>query len=186
MVLHLHPEFRDYEVSDQGDVWSLSRVIIRSNGRPYTVPRAKLTPCWNGDHWQVVLYRDGKRHARFVHHLVLETFVGSRPEGMKGLHQDDDPNNNNVGNLYWGTSSQNTLDSVRNGGHHNAKKTRCKRGHPLEGPNLASWTSHSRCCKACNRALSHARWLGIQGDEEKIAKLADQKFAAIMISAGED
>ena len=49
-----------------------------------------------------------------LHHLVLEAFVGPRPEGMIGLHHDDDPNNNNVTNLRWGTYQDNADDRKRN------------------------------------------------------------------------
>ena len=48
-----------------------------------------------------------------VAHLVLETFVGPRPDGRVAMHRDDDSRNNEVTNLLWGTKSDNALDSAR-------------------------------------------------------------------------
>lgn len=169
------------EVNEDGDVWSLPRVRIRSNGRPFTVAGKLLVPHWNEQHWQVRVCPadDGVIKWRYVHVLVLETFVGPRPEGYKGLHRDDDPHNNHVSNLYWGTLSDNAFDRVRNGRDPNFRKTKCNRGHSLEGPNLASWTKTGRCCLACNRAKTHARYLGRQHDEEFVQALSDEKFVVI-------
>ena len=139
----------------------------------------QLAQTWNGHHFQVHLMRDAKKFTRYVHHLVLEAFVGPRPPGMSGLHRDDDPANNHVDNLYWGTSSENAFDRVRNGNDHNARKDRCKRGHLLEGENLAPWmTGGRRCCLACNRAKSLARYRGV-GDEAYVQALSDEMYQAI-------
>lgn len=179
MTLHKIDGF-DYEVSEYGEVRSLTRMIVRTNGRPHTVAAKVLKPRWNGGHWQVVLYRDKRRHTRFVHDLVLEAFVGSRPNGMKALHRDDDPHNNHVGNLYWGTMQDNALDRVRNGRDHNANKTHCKRGHPLEEPNLSPWVDERhRQCLACNRANSYANYRG-ESDPDYRQQLSDHYFRQIL------
>jgi hypothetical protein len=64
-------------------------------------------------HLSVVLGRDGG--TRDVHRIVLDAFVGPRPDGMECRHLDDDPTNNALSNLVWGTRSENQLDAVRNG-----------------------------------------------------------------------
>lgn len=51
----------------------------------------------------------------FVHHLVLETFVGLRPEGTETCHHDDDPANNKLANLRWDNRQSNIDDRARNG-----------------------------------------------------------------------
>src|SRR6266567_540688 len=48
--------------------------------------------------------------------LVLETFVGPCPPGKECCHWDDDPSNNNLSNLRWGSHFDNTEDIERNGG----------------------------------------------------------------------
>jgi hypothetical protein len=95
-------------------------------------------------YWSVVF--GGTTHR--VHSLMLEAFVGPRPPGLLGLHDDDNPDNNTLPNLRWGTCSQNNLDMVANGNHNCARKTHCKWGHPFEGDNLIlrrGW----RVCRAC-------------------------------------
>lgn len=65
----------------------------------------------------VALYRGGreKPSVRPVHRLVLEAFVGPCPKGMLCRHGDDNPLNNNVSNLSWGTPKENQRDRRRNG-----------------------------------------------------------------------
>jgi hypothetical protein len=51
-----------------------------------------------------------------VHVLVLEAFVGPRPEGMQACHfPDRDKTNNDVTNLRWGTPISNQGDRVLHG-----------------------------------------------------------------------
>lgn len=50
-----------------------------------------------------------------IHRLVLEAFVGPRPDGLEARHRDGDPTNNRLDNLLWGTSSDNENDKRRHG-----------------------------------------------------------------------
>lgn len=50
-----------------------------------------------------------------VHKLVLEVFVGERPEGMVCRHLNGNPLDNRLLNLCWGTPKQNAQDSIRHG-----------------------------------------------------------------------
>lgn len=100
------PGYPDYEVSDQGRV----RSWVAWHRLP--VPRLlKLTPELHGGYPGVSLRGDRKK----VHHLVLEAFVAPRPEGMLGCHRNGCPTDNTVGNLYWGTPSENTRDMYAHG-----------------------------------------------------------------------
>jgi hypothetical protein len=167
-----------HKVSTVGDVESLPRQAPRTDGRRYSVRGRILKPHWNGGHYQVE--RNGQ--PRYIHVLMLEAFVSPRPEGMKGLHRDDDPRNNVIENLYWGTMQDNAFDRVRNGHDFCANKVVCKRGHLLDHPNLVPWGT-MRACWACNRAVTHARWLGRKGDQEFIQELSNEKYAAIVGAA---
>jgi len=64
---------------------------------------------------QVGLYRDGKRTMSPVHKVVLEAFVGPRPDGMECRHLDGDRSNSCLVNLCWGTSSENKADMIKHG-----------------------------------------------------------------------
>lgn len=128
-----------YEVSDQG------RVHSKRTGK-------FLKPGMNRRHRHVALCSgDGGRSYR-VHRLVMEAFVGPLPRGMEIRHLDDDPDNNSLDNLVYGTRSENMNDRVSNGIHHNAIKTHCKHGHEFTpdntGPNAYG---KGRRCLTCKR-----------------------------------
>lgn len=57
----------------------------------------------------------------------------------------------NPAHLRVGTPADNVKDAADKGRHHNARKTDCKRGHPLEGENLWVDSRGLRHCKACGR-----------------------------------
>lgn len=173
-----------YEASDQGRVRSVDRVIRYANGqnRRYAGRIRRFTPDRHG-HLGLLL---GKRDLRRVHLLVLEAFVGPRPEGMEGCHWDDDKSNNFLSNLRWGTRSANVRDLVRNGRHHYAKRDRCGRGHLLVNPNLArvSKGRTGRNCLSCKRSNSlilrrKRRGAPCPGWQE----LSDKYYAEIMRSS---
>lgn len=86
---------------------------------------------------------------RKVDHLVLEAFAGPRPDGdIHSRHLNDDPRDNRLANLQWGTRSENYLDAVRNGRHLNASKTRCRNGHEFT-PENTKRSSRGRSCREC-------------------------------------
>lgn len=105
-----------YEVSDQGRVRSLDRLVpYGDKGRLRKRKGQLLTPQRNvkSGHLQVRL---GERFPLSpIHHLVLNAFVGLCPEGQECRHLDDDPTNNRLINLQWGTRSENIFDGIRNG-----------------------------------------------------------------------
>ena len=63
----------------------------------------------------VNLCRDGKTYPRQTHCLVLETFIGPRPEDMEACHGDSDKDNNRLDNLRWDTRLANEQDKIRHG-----------------------------------------------------------------------
>ncbi|MGA0270492.1 MAG: HNH endonuclease signature motif containing protein [Ilumatobacteraceae bacterium] len=100
-----------YFVTKQGIILS-----TKSNSGKCDKPPRELVPQPNKTgHLRIRLCNRGKTQMRFVHHLVLENFVGPRPDGLVARHLDGDPSNNNLGNLEWGTSSRNRLDMWEHG-----------------------------------------------------------------------
>lgn len=96
-----------------------------------------------------------------VHTLVLEAFVGPRPPGLVALHGNDIGTDNRVGNLRWGTPSENQYDRVENGHHHYANRSSCALGHVLMEPNLvaAAMRKGSRECRSCHNArAARQKW----------------------------
>lgn len=91
------PNYPSYEVSDEGLVrrGKTGHVLafnIKKGNHPYR---------------RVNLSENGVAKLVFVHRLVLEAFAGPCPEGCQTLHADDDPSNNRLDNLSWGTPKKN-------------------------------------------------------------------------------
>jgi hypothetical protein len=109
-----------------------------------------MHPATDSDGYQVVtLYLNGTRPSRKVHTLVLEAFVGPRPDGMVTRHLDGDPSNNRLSNIAYGTPRENSLDRVRHGRGSKPGKF-CRRGHPMV-PDKSGW------CSTCRTERYHAR-----------------------------
>ena len=139
------PGFPGYEVSDLGQVAS-TRVW---RGKP---GRRLLRPAPNGrsGHLKVWLSSTPRQVSRYVHHLVAEAFIGPRPDGLLVCHNDDNPSNNAVWNLRYGTYSDNEYDKVRNGRGRSAW-AECQQGHPFTEANTYVRPSGTRLCRTCMR-----------------------------------
>lgn len=145
-----------YEVSDRGNVRSLDRMVNIGGGHQRICRGRILCPYLRapGGYPTVHLHYGGhsKYLNRSIHRLVLEAFVGPCPEGMECLHADDDPLNNHLSNLRWGTRSENRSDGLRNGRNANARKTHCKRNHEFTPESTyINPCSGGRQCRPCMR-----------------------------------
>lgn len=138
-----------YEVSNQGRVRSYYR-----QGSPRLHATPVLLTLTLGSDGRLVVGFAGR--VRRVHQLVMEAFVGPRPEGQLIRHLDGDCTNNTLANLAYGTNSENQLDRVRHGRHHHSERTHCGKGHPFSGENLAFNTRGARRCRACAAARNRA------------------------------
>lgn len=138
-----------YEVSDHGRVRSLPRTVADSRGHTRTYKGRVLKD--GGTEYPRVNLGSVRYN---VHRLVLEAFVGPRPDGMVACHYDDNPRNNHVSNLRWGSYSDNARDQVRNGGNWIANKTHCVNGHEFTPENTARREGGRRRCIACAREKS--------------------------------
>lgn len=121
--------FPGYRVGNDGSVWSR-----RTNmGVTKLYWRRMRTRVDEDGYLRVSLRRGNKSHGCFVAHLVLEAFVGPRPEGAMSLHfPDPTRTNNRPENLRWGTVKDNSDDKEAMGNtpkgetHGSAKLTTAK------------------------------------------------------------
>ena len=101
-----------YRVSRDGEVQSCwSRTVEKT----LTETWHPLKPVLRRGYRTVNLSDGTRKRQRYIHRLVLETFVGPAPEGMVCRHLDGDRTNNTLGNLTWGTFAQNEHDKIRHG-----------------------------------------------------------------------
>lgn len=146
----LVPGYDVYEVSSHGSVRSLQRMARTRGGGLRPVRDRVLKQSSQGRYLVVGLSRDGATRSRAVHRLVLEAFVGPCPPGQQCLHFDDDPNNNCLENLRWGSPHENARDCIRNGRNWQSVKTHCPRGHEYtEGNTYITPSTGGRGCRAC-------------------------------------
>ena len=151
-----------YEVSDQGRVRSYASMgpggAKRRKGEAH--PVAIVVRNQYG-HRAVGLQVSGKQRLFSVHRLVLEAFVGPCPTGHEGRHVDEnDPGNNCLSNLRWGTKQENEQDKRRHG---TATLSGGKRKRAVRG---SLSLEQAREIVAASAAISHrelARRYGVSG-----------------------
>jgi len=104
--------YPNYAVSDKGRVKRIEHIAHHSRYGRRFLPERLLNPRRNHDGYMRT--RIGGS-ARFVHVLVLESFVGPRPEGMQACHNNGDPSDNRLENLRWDTPKNNVKDRKSHG-----------------------------------------------------------------------
>jgi glycosidase len=105
-----------YEVSNFGNIRTLTRPIFRKDGRLHYVQKQKILKksLFNNGYYFVSLHKNGKTEVRTIHSLVAETFIPN-PENKRTInHIDGDKLNNNVENLEWNTDSENQYHALKN------------------------------------------------------------------------
>lgn len=98
--------YPDYFISNRG------RVMSFRCGSPQI-----LKPTIDRYH-RVELCKDGSSERCYVHVLILEAFVSSRPEGFVGNHEDGIKLNDDLKNLEWITKSEDARHAYRLGLNH--------------------------------------------------------------------
>ncbi len=106
-----------YEVAADGRVRSVPRRVVQRDGKAIHPRHGPLKPHPHprGGYRRVTLRAPGRRRNVFVHDLVLEAFVGPRPDGAEARHIDGCTANNHTTNLAWGTPAENMGDRIRHG-----------------------------------------------------------------------
>jgi hypothetical protein len=105
----------EYEVSNMGNVRSLDK-IIRCNTGWRTHKGQLLKPNHDrGGHPRVSLMREQKATYKFVHTLMMESFVGPRPKGFHVCHNNGVADDNRLENLRYDTPKGNTADKKVHG-----------------------------------------------------------------------
>lgn len=168
-----------YEVSDQGRIKTVGRTMIRSNGRPTTIRESlrSLSPNHKG-YPKVTLWKDGKLVTRVVHRLVLESFVGPRPDGMECRHLNGNRQDARLSNLAWGTPMENAADKFDHRTLPNMGRGACVRGHSFAGPNLFIDVRGRRVCRACKREFKSS----YDHNRPFSKAMADMQYERIMAS----
>jgi hypothetical protein len=102
-----------YEVSNYGRVKSLERIAkwgVANKVIKDTILEPKANP-----YCRVGLRKDNTQKAKSVHRLVATAFIPNPNNYPLVMHIDDNPQNNHVSNLQWGTKAMNSFDMAIKG-----------------------------------------------------------------------
>lgn len=127
-----------YQVSNEGRVKSVQRVIQRSNGRPQTINEKILSQGTNFWGYKYVSLSNQFGHKTFtVHRLVAKTFIPN-PNNYEDInHKNEDKTLNTLENLEWctakynanyGTRTQKQVETARKNGYYEKWSKRLKDG----------------------------------------------------------
>lgn len=97
---------------------SLPEVMVSDHGRFYNTKTKRFLKPTHGDGHGHLAIKAGKKEMRrqgYVHRLIAQAFVPNENNYSIVRHLDDDPSNNEIENLAWGTQKDNHADAVRNG-----------------------------------------------------------------------
>lgn len=113
-----------YEASTHGRIRSFSRTVRQKTGKQYFQAGRLMKPARaiKNKYLSLRLTNQVETVTRYVHHLVLITFVGPAPEGHEGCHGDGDRTNNRLSNLRWDTRSNNHADKALHGTDHKGER----------------------------------------------------------------
>lgn len=91
-----------YQVSNLGRVKSFKR------------GKERILGCGNKDYSyrKAILCKNNIRTTKNVHRLVAESFIPNSNNLPEVMHIDDNPANNNLSNLKWGTQADNRNDKI--------------------------------------------------------------------------
>lgn len=98
-----------YQVSNFGNVRSVTRFITRSDGKTYLKKGKQLKSFVTNKGYEYVMLNDfnSKQHLKTVHRLVAQAFVDN-PDNLAVVnHKDENKLNNAATNLEWCTQSYN-------------------------------------------------------------------------------
>lgn len=96
-------DFEDYFVDEEGNVYRESKGKLKQIKGTIT----------NQGYNRVMLFKNSKPHAKMVHGLVLQAYVGDCTKGMEVCHYDSNRLNNNLSNLRWDNKQENARDKMR-------------------------------------------------------------------------
>lgn len=123
-----------YEVSNDGNIRSLDRVVVRSDGSTMRLNgrRKSLTPDKDG-YLRVKLSKDGVDTTLPVHRVVASAFIREPMENEEVNHIDCDRTNNSICNLEFVSHKENIAHTLTNGRHVSQVKDFSGRNNPNFG-----------------------------------------------------
>lgn len=125
-----------YEVSNLGRVRGKDRYSKHGVVHRYKVKGVILKPNKvNFGYMQVTLNKNGVRKSRYVHNLVMETFIGPKKLGYEVNHKNENKEDNSLDNLEYLTCKENNNYGTRIK-RHIEKSTNGKKSKKVKGTHI--------------------------------------------------
>lgn len=154
----------------EGEEWreAAPKIWVSSLGRAWSSKTGRFLSCTPNHGGHVVIHLgtvNGRRRREYLHTLILELFVGPRPDGHYARHLNDIGTDNRLDNLAWGTPAQNSEDARRNNGHYWARGERASRAKLTESQVLEArkrradgetWTALAESYGLSQAGIRHA------------------------------
>ena len=133
-----------YQASNLGMIRSVDRTVrSKGDGVQHLKGKPMRTNTFNKyGYASVALRRDGFSTTFLVHSLVALTWIGPRPHGKQVRHGRNGRLDNSVGNLCYGTPTENSVDRVRDG---TMLVKPVRRSDGMEFPSVAAAGRESAC-----------------------------------------
>lgn len=143
-----------YEVSDSGQVRSLTRIITDKAGHSYQHQGKVIKPNKIKNGYLVVyLRKEGRTYPKYVHRLVAEAFVPNPNNFPIVNHLNGNKQNCNAPNLEWATYSRNNQHAYDTGlklcGEHQFK-ARLTESEVIEIRKNGKYTTYENIAKKYN------------------------------------
>ena len=152
-----------YEVSDCGNVRSLDRTIVASDGVKYRKKGKMLHPAPKAPAYKYlyVNLKKGTLKRVGVHRLVAIAFVDGYEEGLHVDHLNGNTFDNRASNLEWVTQTENNKRALENGQFNRAKmraslRTDESRKHMSEVKSKPVMRDDGKLYKSCTLAAKDA------------------------------
>ena len=140
--------FEGYQVSDKGNVRSLDREIIYSNGDKHFYKGQILKQCLHSNGYlHVFLRKNNKQTIKLVHRLVAQAFIPNPDNLPQVNHKNEfDKTDNRVCSLEWCSSKYNMNygTCLKRRAEKQSKKVY---QYTLDGELIKIWTSLAECDK---------------------------------------
>lgn len=118
--------FGDYfpNIGYEDERWkkaSLPDLYVSDCGRFYDAKNKRFVKPTHGDregHKSIKITKNGVHMQKYAHRIIAEAFIPNPDKLPIVRHLDDEPENNCLDNLAWGTQSDNVRDAMKNGKSH--------------------------------------------------------------------
>lgn len=121
---------KDFQVSDEGNIRSLDRIMIRKDGKKYTVKGKVLKSYVMKYGYCMIALKGDIKSSKTVHRMVMKAFLPiENMDEWDVNHEDGNKKNNRLDNLKWCTKKENMKHAKDTGLWHPEK--RCGGEHPM-------------------------------------------------------